>query len=132
MNAILIQVLRDKGYPIPEKPVIQRNQNQSAVGGHDLTNPFGLGIEVKRQEQLAINTWWLQCLRACEVNGDIPILVYRRNKQKWAVIMFVEVPLLSGTTVNKVRAEFSWEDFLRWFYMFVCKCIDQGLYPIKQ
>ena len=38
----------------------QRNQNQSAVGGHDLSNPFGLAIEVKRQETLSINTWWEQ------------------------------------------------------------------------
>lgn len=46
--------------------LFQRNQNQSAVGGSDLSNPLYLDIEVKRQEDLSVNSWWKQCIEAAE------------------------------------------------------------------
>jgi hypothetical protein len=128
MNSIVEAVLTAKGFAIPEKPIIQRNQNQSAVGGHDLSNPFKLGIEVKRQEQISVNTWWTQCTKSCVATSDTPVLVYRKNKAKWAVVLLVDMPLGDGAHMSKVRAEVDWDSFLRWFYIFVSRCIDNGVW----
>src|SRR3546814_5598290 len=61
LTPIIQQVMRDMDFPAEKVDaalkMVQRNQNQSAVGGNDLSNTFGLSIEVKRQEQIAINTW---------------------------------------------------------------------------
>lgn len=119
MNSIVESVLTKHGITIPDKPVIQRNQNQSAVGGSDLTNPFGLAVEVKRQEQLSINTWWKQCCAAAIADGAIPVLVYRRNKQAWSIVMLVDAPLGDGSHVSGIRAEITWDSFLQWFYNLV-------------
>lgn len=126
MNGIIETVLKAHNIPLPPKPVIQRNQNQSAVGGSDLTNPFGLAIEVKRQEQLSINTWWTQCLNAAAVHSEIPVLVYRKNSQKWSVVMMTEVPLWDGTLGVRCRCEISWNDFLQWFYVLVDRKVRQA------
>lgn len=126
MNSIVESVLTNKGFALPLKPVIQRNQNQSAVGGHDLSNPFCLGIEVKRQEALSVNTWWSQCIKSCVATADIPVLVYRKNKAKWSVILLVDLPVGDGVHVSRVRAEIEWDAFLQWFYTFVSRRIDNG------
>lgn len=126
MNSIVESVLSKHGIALPDKPYVQRNQNQSAVGGSDLTNPFNLGVEVKRQEQLSINTWWKQCLASCVVTSAIPVLVYRKNKLNWNVIMLVDVPIGSGVYVSGIRAEMDWNSFLQWFYAFVDRKIRQG------
>lgn len=128
MNSIVESVLTNKGLALPEKPVIQRNQNQSAVGGHDLSNPFNLGIEVKRQEAISVNTWWTQCTNSCVATGDIPVLVYRKNKAKWAVVLLVDLPVGDGVHVSRVRAEIEWNSFLQWFYTFVSRRIDSGVW----
>lgn len=127
MNKIIESVLKDHGIAIPLKPIIQRNQNQTAVGGYDLTGPFGLGIEIKRQEALSVNTWWQQCLTACKINADRPMLIYRKNKQKWSVVTLVDVPVgTDGSHARGIRAEMSWDDFLRWFYLHVDHYVRNG------
>lgn len=120
LNLVVYKVLTDCGIAPLLKPVIQRNQNQTAVGGYDLTGPFGLGIEIKRQEALSVNTWWQQCITSCKANRDIPILIYRKNKMKWSVVMYMDVPVgCVGAHCAGIRAEMSWDDFLRWFYKHV-------------
>lgn len=126
MNSIVETVLTKHGIAFPDKPIVQRNQNQSAVGGSDLTNPFHLAIEVKRQEALSINTWWTQCTKAAVADGAVPVLVYRRNKQAWAVIMLVEVPFGDGANLAGIRAEISWDAFLQWFYNLVDRRVQRG------
>ena len=98
-------------------PVMQRNQNQTAVGGSDITNPFGLAIEVKRQEALSINTWWAQCTKAAKRNNEFPVLLYRQNGKKWKCVTLVWLKLPEG--YKQVRAEYSFEDFLQWFEIWV-------------
>ena len=133
LNSIIETVLIKHGHNLPSRPIIQRNQNQSAVGGSDLTNPFNLGIEVKRQEALAINTWWNQCLAACKTDGCEPMVIYRQNgKRDWTVVMYVDVPLkymdVYSSHVTKVRAQISWNDFLQWFYTLVDRSLSLGLW----
>lgn len=127
LNSIVESVLTKHGIPFPTKPVFQRNQNQSAVGGSDLSNPFYLAIEVKRQEALAINTWWTQCCKSAIADAALPVLIFRQNgKRDWRCILRVDVPLEQGVHVSGIRAEISWSDFLQWFYSFVDRKIARG------
>ena len=126
MNSIVEAVLTKHGIKIPEKPIVQRNQNQSAVGGSDLTNPFGLAVEVKRQEQLSINTWWKQCCTAANETGTIPVLVYRKSRQAWSVLMYADLRLLAGCHQIGVRCEISWDSYLVWFYEYVNQMVSRG------
>lgn len=119
LNAIIRHCLQELGEAVPDKPIVQRNQNQTAVGGKDLSNTFDLAIEVKRQEQLSVNTWWKQCVSQAERNNEKPVLIYRQNRQAWRVVMLgnLGLPSLSGSgeAHMKVRCEISWEDFKVWF-----------------
>jgi len=42
LEPIIRKVMSEGGFPLPDKAIVQRNQNQSAVGGSDLSNTFGL------------------------------------------------------------------------------------------
>ncbi len=114
LNSIAAEAYKSLGLPVPETPLFQRNQNQSAVGGSDITNPFGLSIEVKRHEQLAIDTWWKQCYEDASVAGKEPVLLYRQNgKRKWRAVMMLAmfIPNKPFEHWMNVRAEISHEDF---------------------
>ena len=127
LNSIVASVLEAHKIPVPSRPIFQRNQNQSAVGGSDLTNPFMLAVEVKRQEALSINTWWKQCCTAAVADGAIPVLIFRQNgNRNWRCILKVDVPLVDGTHVPGVRAEIDWASFLEWFYTYVDQKIKRG------
>ena len=129
LNDILIQVMTEMQFPQEEilkaRNAIQRNQNQSAVGGNDLSNTFGLSIEVKRQEQLAVNTWWKQCIAAAQRNNEVPVLLYRQNGKKWKCMTtgYVSLP---GHKYISATVEFTWEVFLSWFRMWVREKLLQG------
>ena len=115
LNAIVFSLYNDLGIAWT-KPVVQRNQNQSAVGGKDLVGTFGLAIEVKRQEQLAINTWWKQCATSALELGEIPVLLFRQNGKKWRCILLVDLELPSETHATmKVRAEIDYDAFKSFF-----------------
>jgi hypothetical protein len=105
----------------PDFPKFQRNQNQSAVGGSDLTNPYKMGIEVKRQENLSINTWWKQCLEASVMTKELPILIYKQNRKKWKVLMYVDIPIeIKGCyKCCRTRAEFDVDSFKNWAYNYI-------------
>lgn len=103
-----------------EDELFQRNQNQSAVGGSDLSNPLYLEIEVKRQEALSINSWWKQCVDSADRTGGIPILIFRQNRKPWRVCILAELPLFPECSktykaLPRIRAEISIDDFKRWF-----------------
>ena len=128
LEPIVRRLMQAGGYPLPDKPIVQRNQNQSAVGGSDLSNTFGLCIEVKRQEQLSINTWWQQCTKAADDNGEHPVLLYRQNGKKWRCVTLAWAPVPSGGQVQ-IRAEFDFDTFLHWFEQWVQRKLVQGEVP---
>lgn len=140
LNEVLQRVLEAHQWPehIREacKKSIQRNQNQSAVGGNDLVNVFGLGIEVKRQEELSINTWWKQCTEAAMRNHEFPVLVYRKNKQAWSVVMYASLPLpfvepglIVWPTSRTARVTVEWADFLIWVELWFTNKLVNGEVP---
>lgn len=93
--------------------LVQRNQNQSAVGGGDISC-FGLAFEVKRQETLALPEWWRQCVTSAERNGEEPILIYRQNNKAWHVVMNAYIPM-GNQRMQGVRATIDIEAFKVWF-----------------
>ena len=129
LNSIIRSVLERHGVPIPDRDIVQRNQNQSAVGGGDLSNCFGICPEIKRQEQLAINTWWAQCEKSALANNEVPVLIFRQNGKKWRVVMYCEIALCEGMAGVKTRCEITWDDFLCWFYHWVNRKVGSGEVP---
>lgn len=117
LNDIVAAVRRGLGYPELEARDLpfQRNQNQSAVGGDDLTNPFGLAIEVKRQEVLSVNTWWKQCLQSALRTDGRAILIYRQNRKAWRVCMTGMLHLNQDKSIGPVRVEIELDVFKQWF-----------------
>lgn len=115
-NDIYKEVYDQLGMVFPEKDIAQRNQNQSAVGGCDVTNTCFYAVEVKRQETLSINTWWKQCVVSALELGKFPVLMYRQNGKKWKVVMFMNPILLFSDEKQHhgsepPRCEMSIEDF---------------------
>lgn len=56
----------------------------------DITTNLPYHIEVKHQERLEIDKWWEQAVHDAKESGKDPILVFRKNKQKWRVCMDFE------------------------------------------
>jgi hypothetical protein len=126
LNYIVNCIYQELGLALPTKPVVQRNQNQSAVGGKDLIGTFGLAIEVKRQEQLAINTWWKQCAASALEAEEKPVLLFRQSKQKWRCVVLVDLPIPSDShAFMTVRAEIDYEAFKSWFRTWVQRKIAE-------
>lgn len=120
LNNIYYQVLNGAGLSTPavlDAP-FQRNQLQTAVGGSDIANPFGLEIEVKRQEQLSINTWWKQCVASAQRTGGQPVLIYRQNRKAWRVVIFSNLEI-HGEHYITVRAEIEIDAFKDWMFEYL-------------
>ena len=118
LEPIVRRVMTELEIPLPAGKVVQRNQNQSSVGGSDLANVFGLAIEVKRQESISLNAWWKQCTAAATRNNELPVLIYRQNHKEWRVVMNAGFVLGDGSQII-ARAEMEWYMFLYWFERWV-------------
>lgn len=129
LNYIVYQAMKDCQFPedqcLKGLTSVQRNQNQSAVGGNDLTNTFGLSIEIKRQEALAVNAWWQQCVAAADRNGEVPVLMYRQNRKPWHVVTYAWIQLPDGKQMQS-RVEFDIDSFKAWFRQWVLAKISMG------
>lgn len=135
LNAIVVEVMTAMAYPAEEVAkaarTIQRNQNQSAVGGCDLSNVFGLAVEVKRQENLAVPQWWRQCVAAAERNNELPVLMYRQNRKAWHVRTYAWLPLPGAepgtwSRQRQIVADFDMDTFRAWFAQWVRGRLEQG------
>ena len=135
LNGIIVEVMTAMAFP-PEQITaaqksVQRNQNQSAVGGCDLTNVFGMAVEVKRQEQLAVPAWWRQTTAAAERNNELPVLMYRQNRKAWRVRTYAWLAL-PGTDPGmwsrqqQIVGEFDIDTFKSYFAQWVRGKLEQG------
>lgn len=118
LNGLLIITMREMGFPEEQISArsIQRNQNQSAVGGNDLSNTMGLGIEVKRHENISgINGWWTQCVEGAKRNNEHPVLLYRQNHGKWRCRTLAHLVLPYGDNTVIAVADFDYLAFQEWF-----------------
>jgi hypothetical protein len=129
LNFQIYKVMQALGYSEPEclkaMTTVQRNQNQSAVGGNDLTNVLGLSIEVKRQEALSVPAWWRQCVAAAERNKEVPVLIYRQNRKAWHVRTLLWASVPNGGQVQ-VLGEMDIDGFKAWFAEWVRQSLLSG------
>lgn len=136
LNAVITEVMVAMGYPADQveaaRTSVQRNQNQSAVGGCDLSNVFGMAVEIKRQEQLSVPAWWRQCVAAAERNNELPVLIYRQNRKAWHVRTYAWLALPGGeqqgmySRQQMIIAEFDMDTFKEWFGHWVRGKLEQG------
>jgi hypothetical protein len=103
-----------------EKYFVHRNLAQTAQGGDDIVNIYGLSLEIKRCEELRIEDWWRQACKSAGRKSAEPVLIYKQNKKSWRVLLMTELSIyrtdavLSNSRIS-VRAEISFKDFLRYF-----------------
>lgn len=64
-----------------------RNLDQVREGGSDVEVLSGVSIEVKRQERLAIKTWWDQVTLSASKMGKVPAVWWRPNRAKWLIML---------------------------------------------
>jgi len=89
-----------------------RSLVQTREGGEDINlNSIGICIEVKRQEALAVNTWWKQISNAAAKASLMPVLAYRQNRKGWKFVL--PATLLSLEVKGKIEVD---EDV---FFMFL-------------
>ena len=111
------------------KIMVQRNQNQSAVGGKDLINTMGLSVEVKRCETLQLKKWWKQCLIEARRNGEHPVLMYRQSRKPWKFMTIVSLGTHHDEMMSElysVVATIEEEDFKLWLAEWVRKYFRAG------
>lgn len=86
---------------------IRRNLAQSENGGEDIC-AFGLSIEIKRQEILNLDKWWMQCDFNARKTNSIPVLMYRQNRRKWRIMT---TGYASYWEHKEILVDISYEDF---------------------
>lgn len=64
-------------------PELRRNLTQTRGGGFDIEGVDWLALEVKRQEQVSLGSWWGQTVRQAG-DGQVPVLMWRQNRRPWA------------------------------------------------
>lgn len=79
-------ILRKHGFDARRSAQYCGNTGDAA----DITSNLPYHIEVKHQERIEIDKWWDQAVHDAKENGKDPILVFRKNKQKWRVVMDFE------------------------------------------
>lgn len=129
LNLITFERLQALGLPMPDKPIVQRNQNQSAVGGGDLTGTFRMSIEIKCQEALSVGTWWKQCVKSAKQNGDMPVLIYKQNHKGWKVCLLTNLWLPGNHSGPWVMSQISWDDFQEYYKVYVDACLQNSDVP---
>ena len=77
---------------------VERNVDQARAGGADLLLTDLYAIQVKRQQDLALATWWRQTVRDAARHELRPALAYRQNRQPWQVVIRLSdlVPAIEG------------------------------------
>ena len=70
------------------RPMLRRNQTQRfAAKQYDVIGLPWIALEVKRVENLSgLGSWWKQTVAATG-EGQVPVLLYRRNHGQWRVRM---------------------------------------------
>lgn len=126
LNGIIYQVAVELGFSeedcLKAVTTVQRNQNQTAVGGNDLTNCFGMSIEVKRQEQLSINTWWKQCVASAARGNELPVLIWKQNRKPWRVQTWANLYFTDNARMRAV-VQFDVDTFKIWFAEWVKRAL---------
>lgn len=82
----VVNILKKHGFNARRSAQYCGNTGEAA----DITSDLPYHIEVKHQETLQIDKWWEQATHDAQESGRDPILVFRKNNQKWRVVMDLE------------------------------------------
>ena len=78
----LAQLLRTQGHP-----EARRGQQYCGLDGNaDVIGVKGIHIECKRQEKVFDEMWMKQAEDDAR-KGEIPVVIYRRNREQWKVLI---------------------------------------------
>lgn len=69
--------------------VVRRNVDQARNGGADGMDIPGWAVEVKRQQYLALASWWEQAVTQAQMAGRKPLLCYRQDRRPWRCVLFL-------------------------------------------
>lgn len=87
---------------------VKRNLVQTREGGFD-SSVGRFAIEVKRQENLDLTSWWDQAVKQAEIAKLMPMLAYRKSRYPWRVrvwsIDYVELHGGSGGGYTVVEVD---------------------------
>lgn len=87
----------------------ERNLEQVRHGGRDLINLEPFCVEIKRQEKVNIKASMQQACDAA-LQDEIPVLIYRSNRQPWTVRMITTRMCTYSTSMH---VTISLDDFLK-------------------
>ena len=78
------RILNDNG--IQAAPGVARSYGSEP----DIKGVDGFHMEIKRREQIKIGEWMSQAERDAERFGGWPCVVFRRNREKWKVVLSLD------------------------------------------
>ena len=85
----------------------RRGQQYCGIEGNsDVVGIDGLHIECKRTQQVRDEVFLKQAERDAK-EGEIPVVMYRRNHEEWKVIMRLEnfMPIYKSYLQNRTKSE---------------------------
>ena len=68
----------------------------------DITGVDGLHIECKRREQIQDEAFMQQAEREAK-KGDIPVVMYRRSREKWKVCLRLDIFMLMWSELSDLQ-----------------------------
>lgn len=82
-------IFRDAGIPARRTAQMQAGTH-TRQGDADVTIAIPGGyLEVRRRERISIEAWCLDA-ESCASTTDMPVVVWRRNRQPWRVSMLLD------------------------------------------
>ena len=103
-----------------------RKRLEKGTSNRDLGNIPLIAIEVKRNEKLAVSAMFAQALKQTDA-GELPVLVYRRNREPWTVKTWVALYDMRGRIVRYVEGEVSLPEFLSYYATVYRSFLVEGL-----
>jgi len=87
----------------------ERNLEQARSGGHDLINCDPFCMEIKRCESLLLRDWWVKTINTAKKEQLIPVVMFRKNKEKWQFLIgATEIGLATGYVRLESREFILW------------------------
>lgn len=100
---------------------LERNLEQTRMGGADINGVVGMEVEVKRVENLVISNAWAQVCKAAQRSGKHPFLIHRQNRKPWRVRTTVNAAQHIGGAwkLTPLVVNLDIEDAKRWFQDYI-------------
>lgn len=84
----VVKILRDHGYADARRTAQYCGNTGDAA---DVEGVPGFHLEVKHQEQMRLYEWMAQAIRDSKPTGMLPVVIHRKNNQRWLATMDLEL-----------------------------------------